>query len=163
MEKAASNPGNTEGNNKENTAPKTSLKTRPSSVPLSVRQKKEAVAGKLRKKQKTELDDVFSIEVMKCFSETNDKKEATELFRTKELQRHHKAMEDLAEREQKLKEQQSDFDFKVKRLEQYHQLKSKFEPGFIAAVFPEMKVFIDAENIINVGPDSGNDSSVNMD
>jgi hypothetical protein len=70
-------------------------------------------------------------------------------------------MEDLAEREQKLKEQQSDFDFKIKRLEQYHQLKAKSEPGFIEAVFPEMKVFIDADNIISVGRDNGNDSSVN--
>jgi hypothetical protein len=126
-----------------------------------VRKKKEAPAGKLRKKQKTDLDDVFSIEVMKCFSQTNDKKEATELFRSKELQCHHKAMEDLAEQEQKLKEQQSDFDFKIKRLEQYHQLKAKFEPGSIEAVFPEMKVFIDADNIISVGRDNGNDSSVN--
>ena len=132
------------------TAPKSVQKSRPSSAPLSVRKKKEdrPPAGKMRKKPKTELHDAFSIEVMKCFSHENEKKEATELFRSKELQRHHKAMEDLAIREQNFKEQQSAFDFKVKRLEQYHQLKGKFESEFIEAVFPEMKVFIDAENII---------------
>ena len=157
MEKDDSIIGKTEGN-KENTAPKTVLKTRPSSVPLSVRKKKEAPAGKLRKKQKTDLDDVFSIEVMKCFSQTNDKKEATELFRSKELQRHHKAMEVW------LSESRSSRSSRVtstSSLEQYHQLKAKFEPGFIEAVSPEMKVFIDADNIISVGRDNGNDSSVN--
>ena len=115
-----------------------------------------------KKKRKTDPDDAFSLEVIKCFNVTNDKKEATERFRSRELQRHNKAMEDLAAREQNLKERQSDFNFKIKRLEHYHELKGKFEPEFIRAVFPEMGAFIDADALIGgdiVGHNKGNHSN----
>ena len=89
------------------------------------------------------------MEVIKCFNLTNDKKEETERFRSRELHRHNKAMEDLAAREQTLKERQSDFVFEIKRLEHYRELKGMFEPEFIRAVFPEMGAFIDADAIID--------------
>jgi hypothetical protein len=60
-------------------------------------------------------------------------------------------MEDLASREQTLKERQSDFDFKIKRLEHYRELKEKFDPEFIKVVFPEMAAFIDADALIGGG------------
>ena len=60
-------------------------------------------------------------------------------------------MEELASREQDWKEKRSDFDFKVKRLSQHHDLKEKFDVTFIRVVFPEMKEFIDAKTLINMG------------
>jgi hypothetical protein len=119
-------------------------------IPLSVNKKKENVApSTTKKKRKTDPDDAFSMEVIKCFNLTNNKKEETERFRSRELHRHNKAMEDLAAREQTLKERQSDFDFKMKRLEHYRELKGKFEPEFIRAVFPKMGAFINADAIID--------------
>ena len=60
-------------------------------------------------------------------------------------------MVDLATRDQDWKERQSDFDCKVKRLTQYHELKAKFNVDFIGSVFPEMKDFIDAETLPRKG------------
>jgi hypothetical protein len=132
--------------------PETNTKKRvekKNTVPLSINKKKENVApSTTKKKRKTDPDDAFSVEVIKCFNLTNEKKEATERFRLRELHRHNKAMEDLASREQTLKERQSDFDFKIKRLEHYRELKEKFDPEFIKVVFPEMAAFIDADALI---------------
>ena len=124
------------GNDKMEASDET--KKRPSTIPLSVKKKKNKAATN-KKKGKGELDDPFTLEVVKCFALNSEKKEATELIRSKELHRHNKAMEDLATRDQDWKERQSDFDFKVKRLTQYHELKAKFDVDFIRSVFPEMK------------------------
>ena len=134
-----------------------------STVPLSINRKKENVpVSTTKKKRKTDssADDPFSMEVMKCFSVQNNKKEATERFRSRELYRHNKAMEDLAAREQDLRERQSEFDFKIKRLENYRELKAKFEPDFIRAVFPEMAPFIDAEALIGNGQTFNNSNPI---
>jgi hypothetical protein len=136
------------GNNKMEASDE--AKKRPSTIPLSVKKKKNKAATN-KKKGKGELDDPFTVEVVKCFALNSEKKEATELIRSKELNRHNKAMEDLATRDQDWKERQSDFDFKVKRLTQYHELKAKFDVDFIRSVFPEMKDFIDAETLLCKG------------
>jgi hypothetical protein len=113
--------------------------------------KKTGEASGTKKKRKDELDDPFSVEVIKCFAMNSEKKEAMELFCSKELQRHHQAMEALAVWDQEFRELQGEFDFKVKRLAQFHGLKEKFDVEFIKAVFPEMKAFIDTESLIQKG------------
>jgi hypothetical protein len=117
---------------------------------LAVKKKTGEASGS-KKKRKDELDDPFTVEVIKCFAMNSKKKEATELFRSKELQRHHQAMEALAVWEQEFRERQGEFDFEVKCLAQFHELKEKFDVDFIKAVFPEMTAFIDAESLIQKG------------
>ena len=117
-----SNEKPTDDNKTNETKTSDDKKKRPSTIPLAVKKKTGEASGS-KKKQKDELDDPFTVEVIKCFAMNSEKKEATELFRSKELQRHHQAMEALAVREQEFRERQGEFDFKVKRLAQFHELK----------------------------------------
>ena len=119
-------------------------KGRKSTVPLSVVKEKPG-----RKKCKNDLDDAFSSEVMQCFNNTNASKQKLELIHATEVQRHNKVMEDIAMKEQEMKQRQDDIDFKMKRLEHYASLKGKFAPEFIGAVFPELKDLVDADTLLS--------------
>ena len=99
-------------------------------------------------KKKGEADDAFTSKIMTCFVLSNGKKHEVELAHASELKRHNEVMEVIALRDQALKQRQSDFDFKLKRLEQYANLKTKFQLEFIDSVFPEFKDFVDANRML---------------
>ena len=85
------------------------------------------------------------------FQHNEQKKGATERFWSRELHSQNKAMDNLANSKQDLQEHQSKFDFKIECFEHYRELKSKFEPEFMRAVFPEMTLLIAAKALIGNG------------
>ena len=100
-------------------------------------------------RKRKDNDNIFMSEMVQSFTASSAKRHKMEVAKTKEMQRHNEVMEELAWKEHDLKQRQAEFDFKVKRLEQYKELKDKFHVEFIESVFPEFKDFVDADRIMN--------------